>query len=118
MEFIADRRSRPDRRFGRVAGYIVGNEVNSHWMWCNRGHVTMEEFADDYLQAVRLAHGAVHRHVDHPREGGLRLRLRRYVPGAPEPRPKKKSWECFRVADTPEWEKTFEFALPLVGFDS
>lgn len=67
---IADRRSRPDRRFGRVAGYIVGNQVNSHWMWCNRGHVTMEEFADDYLQAVRLAHSAVRRHVDHPREGG------------------------------------------------
>src|SRR5262245_1133704 len=30
LEFCAERWSRPDRTFGRVAGYILGNEVNSH----------------------------------------------------------------------------------------
>jgi hypothetical protein len=61
MEFCAERWSRPDKQFGRVAGYIMGNEVNSHWWWANMGRVTMREFADDYLRTVRLAHDAVRR---------------------------------------------------------
>jgi len=265
MEFCAERWSRPDRKFGRVAGYIMGNEVNSHWWWANMGRVTMEEFAEDYLRTVRLAHSAVrrqsswarvyvslehhwnirypagderqafagrafvdhfahrakeggdfdwhvafhpypenlfdprvwrdksattnvlttpritfrniellpeylrraellyegrprriilseqgfhtpkgpdgetiqaaayayaykkietldgidsfilHRHVDHKAEGGLLLGLRSLTPNATEARPKKRSWEVFRAADTPEWERAFEFALPIVG---
>jgi len=269
LEFVAERWSRPDRKFGRVAGYIVGNEVNSHWWWSNQGRVTMQEFADDYLETVRLIHGAVrrqsswarvylslehhwnirypagdeqqafagkafldyfakrcradsrgdfdwhvafhpypenlfeprfwndasalpredtpritfknldvlttylrrpellfdgqprrvilseqgfhtpdgpegeavqaaaycyaykkveqlegidafilHRHVDHPHEGGLRLGLRRYLPNAKEPRPKKKIYECLRAADTEQWQSVFEFALPIVGIES
>jgi hypothetical protein len=265
MEFCAERWSRPDKQYGRVVGYIMGNEVNSHWWWANMGKVTMTEFADDYLRTVRLAHTAVrkqsswarvylslehhwniryaagderqsfaarpfieyfaqqakaggdfdwhiafhpypenlfeprfwkdksatanvlttpritfkniellptylrtpgllyngqprriilseqgfhtpkgtngeiiqaaaycyaykkvekldgvdsfilHRHVDNKGEGGLLLGLRGLTPNETEARPKKKSWECFRAADTPEWEKRFEFALPVVG---
>ena len=268
MEFCAERWSRPDGKFGRVAGYIMGNEVNSHWWWANMGRVTMEEFADAYLMTVKLAHQSVrgqsswarvyislehhwniryaagderqafpgrafvdyfakrakeggdfdwhvafhpypenlfeprfwndksattnvlttpritfkniallpeylrreellykgqsrriilseqgfhtpkgtngeviqaaayayaykkieklegidsfilHRHVDHKDEGGLLLGLRSLMPSATETRPKKKSWEAFRAADTPEWEKAFEFALPMVGLKS
>ncbi|MFC1759834.1 DUF5722 domain-containing protein [Planctomycetota bacterium] len=59
LEFLAERWSRPDRRFGRAVGFIIGNEVNSHWWWCNRGKVAFEEFATDYLRTVRLAHGAI-----------------------------------------------------------
>lgn len=266
MEFIAERWSHPERRHGRVVGYIMGNEVNSHWWWANRGRVTMTEFADDYLRTVRLAQQAVraqaswprvylslehhwsmrygagdelqafagrafldyfaqraretgdfdwhlafhpypenlfeprfwndrsattnadtkritfknievltdylrrpellyegkprriifseqgfhtpdgpdgeaiqaaaycyaykkievlegidafilHRHVDHPHEGGLLLGLRRMHPNTEEARPRKRIYECFRVADTPDWKKTFEFALPLVGLE-
>ncbi|HTD65599.1 MAG TPA: DUF5722 domain-containing protein, partial [Candidatus Limnocylindria bacterium] len=61
MEFCAERWSQPDRKYGRVAGYIMGNEVNSHWWWANMGRVRMQEFADDYLRTVRLAHAAVRR---------------------------------------------------------
>jgi hypothetical protein len=267
LEFIAERWSRPDRKYGRVAGYIIGNEVNSHWWWANMGKVSMEEFAEDYLRVVQLAHAAVrsqsswgrvyislehhwnirygagtelqsfagrpfleyfarrakeegdfdwhlafhpypenlfeprfwkdktatldedtpritfkniellpvfvqkpemlyrgeprriilseqgfhtpdgsegeviqaaaycyaykkierldgidafilHRHVDHPREGGLLLGLRRMHPNEQEQRPKKKIYECFRLADTPEWERAFQFALPIVGLES
>ena len=268
MEFLSERWSRPDRKYGRVAGFIVGNEVNSHWWWSNQGRVTMQEFADDYLQTLRIVHRAVrrqsswarvyisldhhwnsrypvadelqayagrelidylaarsgdsqhgdfdwhvayhpypenlfeprfwndrsvtddaqtpritfknlavltrylrrpavlcngqprrvilseqgfhspdgldgerlqaaaycyayrkvaglsgvdafilHRHVDHPGEGGLRLGLRRRVPGANDPRPKKLIYECFRLADTPDWEDAFRFALPIVGLE-
>jgi hypothetical protein len=267
MEFVAERWSRPDRRHGLVVGFILGNEVNSHWWWSNQGRVSMEEFADDYLRTVRLAHTAIrrqsswarvylslehhwnirfgagdekqsfagrpfldyfarrareggdfdwhvayhpypenlfeprfwkdktattnentpritfknlpvltaylrrpemlfegrprriilseqgfhtpkepegetvqaaaycyayklverldgidafilHRHVDHPHEGGLWLGLRALTPAGGEARPKKRIYEPFRLADTPEWEKAFEFALPVVGLKS
>lgn len=260
MGFVAERWSNPERAHGRVVGFIVGNEVNSHWWWANMGHVGMQDFADDYLRTFRLIHGAIrrqsscarvyvslehhwnirypagnpnqsfparpfleyfaakareqsdfdwnlafhpypenlrnprfwndksatykddtpritfknigvlneymkrpemlfdgnprriifseqgfdtpkapdgetvqaaaycyaykkiealdgidafilHRHVDHPREGGLLLGLRRWGEG----KPKKKIYECFRLADTPEWEESFRFALPIVG---
>lgn len=47
------------RNTGRVWGYIVGNEVNSHWWWANMGRVTMDQFANSYEQAVRIVHSAV-----------------------------------------------------------
>ncbi len=59
LEFVAERWSRPDQHFGRAVGYIIGNEVNSHSAWYNMGPATMEQFADDYLRTVRLAHTAI-----------------------------------------------------------
>lgn len=61
MEFLAERWSRPNREHGRVANWVIGNEVNSHWFWANQGRVTMEQFADDYVEVMRLAHDAVRR---------------------------------------------------------
>ncbi len=265
LEFCAERWSRPDQKFGRVSGYIIGNEVNSHWWWANMGRVSMEEFAEDYLRAVRLAHTAIrrqaswprvyvslehhwniqygagdekqafpartfvdyfarrardsgdfdwhiafhpypedlfeprfwndksattnvlttpritfknigllpaylrrpellyqgqprrvilseqgfhtpkgadgeiiqaaaycyaykkierldgvdafilHRHVDHKDEGGLLLGLRSNQPTGDDVRPKKKIYDCFRLADTSEWERAFAFAMPVIG---
>lgn len=264
MEFLAHRWSGSDFSHGRVVGYIMGNEVNSHWWWANRGECTMEEFTDDYVEVMRIAsiavrsqsdwarvyislehhwmirhspkqprrsfparpflerfaaaardkgdfewhmafhpypeslfdpkfwedstaiqsvdtpritfrnlevltefmkqpamlyHGTprsiilseqgfhtpkgaageelqaaaycyaykkiesmdgidafiLHRHVDHPREGGLRLGLRRYDPSNRTSPPKKRIYDCFRNADRQEWEDTFRFALPIVG---
>lgn len=268
LEFCAERWSRPDQSHGRVAGYIIGNEVNSHWWWANMGRVSMKTFADDYLRTVRLAHEAVrqesswarvyvsldhnwnvrgessdeqqafpgrsfldyfarqarkhgdfdwnvayhpypenlfeprfwndrnattnvlttplitfkniellpaylrrpellfqgrprsiilseqgfhtptgpdgetiqaaafcyaykkieriggidafilHRHVDNANEGGLRLGLRGNQPKDGEMQPRKKIYDCFRDADTPDWETTFRFALPVIGLGS
>ena len=61
LSLLAERWSRPDQKYGRVVGYIMGNEVNSHWWWSNQGRATMREFADDYLRTVRLAHTAIRR---------------------------------------------------------
>jgi len=264
MEFIADRWSGTNTDHGRVVGYIIGNEVNSHWWWSNRGEVPMNEFVEDYADAMTLAHQAVrtasdwariyvslehhwnirfsknnplrsfpakpflerfaaamqergdaqwhlafhpypedlfdpsfwedqsatpnadtpritpknlevltafmrtpemlldgeprsiilseqgfhssnetegellqaaaycyayrkiaaledidafilHRHVDHPHEGGLNLGLRRYAPGNRRSPPKKMIYDVFRDADRDNWQTTFEFALPIVG---
>lgn len=267
LSLLTERWSLSDQAHGRVVGYIIGNEVNSHWWWANEGRVTLHEFADDYLRTVQLAHTAIrrqsswarvylslehhwnirfppgdrfqcfpgrefleyfahrarergdfdwnvafhpypedlfkpafwndktatlkentpritfknlemlvefmqrpemlyagaprriilseqgfhtpdgaqgealqaaaycyaykkveamdgidafilHRHVDHPGEGGLLLGLRRMTPSAGEPRPRKRIYECFRVADTPQWQETFSFALPIVGLEN
>ncbi len=66
-DLLASRWSRADAAHGRVAGYIVGNEVNSHWFWSNRGRASLEEFAADYEPAVRIVHAAVRRHAAWPR---------------------------------------------------
>jgi hypothetical protein len=63
FEFIASRYSEKGYPHGRVANYIVGNEVNSHWFWANMGRVTMEEFAEDYLRAVRVCHESVRKYA-------------------------------------------------------
>ncbi len=67
MEFLAERWSNPGRRHGRVAGYIIGNEVNSHWWWCNMGLVRMDGFVEDHLRTVRTARDAVRRQASWPR---------------------------------------------------
>jgi hypothetical protein len=56
----------------------------------------------------------LHRHVDHPNEGGLRLGLRY----RDDNRSKKLIYECFRRADQPDWEEAFRFALPLTGLSN
>lgn len=62
MEFLVDRYSRADRRYGRAVNFIMGNEVNSHWFWYNMGPASMEEVADAYLRAVRIAHTAIRKY--------------------------------------------------------
>ena len=59
MEFLARRYCASNYPHGRVANFILGNEVNSHWFWSNRGQCSMTEFATDYLGALRLASTAV-----------------------------------------------------------
>jgi hypothetical protein len=38
-----------------------------------------------------------------------------YPPGAGHPHAQKLIWDCFRLADTPEAEAAFKFALPIVN---
>jgi hypothetical protein len=59
FEFLAERYSRPDRKFGRAVNFIVGNEVDSHWFWYNLGRADLQTVAEQYARAVRLCHTAV-----------------------------------------------------------
>lgn len=59
VEFLAERYSGAHPKSGRVWGWIIGNEVNSQWMWYNLDHMPMEGVAGEYEKAVRLAHEAI-----------------------------------------------------------
>ncbi|MBO4327136.1 MAG: hypothetical protein J5950_07680 [Clostridia bacterium] len=54
VAFLADRYARQDAPYGRAVGMIVGNEVNSGWIWCNAGIKTVEEYTEEYADIVRL----------------------------------------------------------------
>jgi len=59
----------------------------------------------------------LHRHVDHAHEG-LNLGLWTHQPNTiSTPDRKRQIYELFRVADSPEWEKAFQFALPVIGIE-
>ncbi len=59
LEFMAARWSGRDSSHGRVWGWIVGNEVNSHWLWYNMGIASMNDAASEHEKAVRIAWQAV-----------------------------------------------------------
>jgi len=61
FEFLADWFSRADDGHGRVAGYIIGNEVNVHWQWHNFGRMPRSVAVEEYEREVRLAHTAIRR---------------------------------------------------------
>ena len=65
--FLAQRYSRADRRFGWIGGYIVGNEVDSHWVWHNMGPSDLEKVASHYIHELRLAWLAVREQSAAPR---------------------------------------------------
>jgi len=55
VEFVAERYSRDDQKYGRVSGYIIGNEVDAAWIWSNAGEKTVASFMEEYTVAVRTA---------------------------------------------------------------
>lgn len=58
MEFIAERWSGADLSHGRVAGFIIGNEIDTPWSYYNSGHKTIAEFVPEYERALRIADAA------------------------------------------------------------
>ena len=62
MEFLAERYMRPDEKYGRACGWIIGNEVNAQWIYCNCGEMDMDTFLSEYQIALRCAFYAVRKH--------------------------------------------------------
>ncbi|MBO4422387.1 MAG: hypothetical protein J5879_03035 [Clostridia bacterium] len=54
--FLARRYYRPDKKYGRVVGMIISNEVTAQWIWGNAGEKTCAEFAYEYVTAMRVAY--------------------------------------------------------------
>lgn len=58
-EFLADYYCREGDEHGRVAGFIIGNEVNAHWHWYNFGPLPPAVAVADYARALRIAHTSI-----------------------------------------------------------
>ncbi|MEM1209525.1 MAG: DUF5722 domain-containing protein [Planctomycetota bacterium] len=59
LGFLAERYSQPAAEHGTIGGWIIGNEVDSHWTWHNLGAAPMETIATQYIDEMRLAWLAV-----------------------------------------------------------
>lgn len=67
IAFLAERYSGAHPGYGRVWGWIIGNEVNSQWLWYNLGRMPITEACSEYEKAVRAAHGEIGKHSQHAR---------------------------------------------------
>ncbi len=54
LNFMAERYSRPDGKFGRVHHWIVQNEVDAGWVWTNAGEKPALVYMDLYQRSMRL----------------------------------------------------------------
>jgi hypothetical protein len=55
IEFVVARYTQEDAAHGRACGYIIGNEVDTQWVWYNAGEKTLDQFVQEYALAVRTA---------------------------------------------------------------
>lgn len=61
LNFLAERYGGAHPEHGRMWGWIIGNEVNSPFLWYNLGETSLSEAASEYEKAVRLASACVTR---------------------------------------------------------
>ena len=66
-EFLAERYSREDRKYGRAGGFIISNEVDAQYIWGNAGDMTVEDYTREYTQALRLAWLCARKHCSYLR---------------------------------------------------
>ncbi len=66
-DFIARRWCSADTSHGRLWGWVISNEVNSHHEWHQMGPVTVEQLATQYEDQVRLAWESLRHHSAHAR---------------------------------------------------
>ena len=52
MNFLAERYSRPDGKFGRIHHWILHNEINSGFYWTNAGDKTLVTYLDLYQKSL------------------------------------------------------------------
>ncbi len=55
LNFLAERYSRPDGKYGRIHHWIMHNEVNAGWVWTNAGEKTPGLYMDLYHKSMRAA---------------------------------------------------------------
>ncbi len=54
-EFLAERYTRADKKFGRASNFVVGNELNSGYIWNNMGRLPLDETVRQYERQLRVA---------------------------------------------------------------
>lgn len=55
LEFLAERYTRADKKYGLMSSLIVGNEVQQHYVWHNMGDMPEDDFVNEYETSLRLA---------------------------------------------------------------
>jgi len=58
-DYFSARTSINNQKATPIAGWIIGNEVNAHHEWYNRGPATPEQVVGDYHRALRIAHSVL-----------------------------------------------------------
>lgn len=66
LSYLAERYSDPASERGVIGGYIVGNEVDSHWTWHNMGLAGADEVIAQYATELRLAWIAIRSRASEP----------------------------------------------------
>ena len=56
IDFIMNRYANPKGTYGRAWGMIIGNEIDSHWVWGNAGLIAPEQYMHEYTNAMRTAY--------------------------------------------------------------
>ncbi|GAA4281297.1 DUF5722 domain-containing protein [Gaetbulibacter aestuarii] len=56
LDFLSDRYSRPDKKYGRIHNWIIHNEVDAGWVWTNAGEKTALTFMDLYHKSMRISY--------------------------------------------------------------
>lgn len=67
IDVLAKRYCRPDAQYGRIANWIIHNEVDAGWVWTNAGEKRLETYLDLYQRSLRTAHLTVRQHDPHAR---------------------------------------------------
>jgi hypothetical protein len=55
LEFLADRYTREDAKYGQISSFVIGNELQVHWVWHNMGLAPQDKVIREYLLSLRLA---------------------------------------------------------------
>ncbi len=67
LEFLTARYTDPRAQHGRIANWIIHNEVGYGWVWTNMGRQPAMLYMDHYLRSMRLVHNVARRHDPHAR---------------------------------------------------
>jgi hypothetical protein len=65
LNFLAERYSHEDGRYGRIHHWIMHNEVNSGSIWTNAGELPVWSYAKLYLDSMRWMHLAARKYDPH-----------------------------------------------------
>jgi hypothetical protein len=65
IDFLAQRYSRPDKKYGRLHSWIIHNEVDAGWVWTNMGEKDSLNFMDTYHKSMRLVHNIARKYNTH-----------------------------------------------------
>lgn len=62
VDFLAQRYSRPDKKYGRLDQWIIHNEVDAHTNWTHAGQKPVELYTEIYDRSMRMVHYTIRKH--------------------------------------------------------